>query len=226
NRYLSQRLRKSNKDYIKIANRFKDNWKHSRKLVPKISNIWEIHCNWALKSKYRKYRKMIENKRCLKGNYYLKDDRRKYHMASGNEQLRSWSCFIGLKDDGKVCKNKLCSVCGIIRNGYKLKFVSTGRGTSRFGKGIYFSRTSSKCDDYNGSPKYFKRIGYKVMIVNSVVIGKGYKIAADDTTLTSPPYGFDSILGEPSKNRKLKYDELAIYREEAIRPQYLIVYVA
>jgi len=44
----------------------------------------------------------------------------------------------------------------------------------------------------------------------------------DETTLTSPPAGFDSVLGEVGKS--LKYDEVVVYREDAMNPSYLVMY--
>ena len=31
------------------------------------------------------------------------------------------------------------------------------------------------------------------MLLNKVVVGKGYKMTADNTTLTEPPTGYDSV---------------------------------
>ena len=109
-----------------------------------------------------------------------------------------------------------------------MKYVGTGRISAafqRFGKGIYFSGTSSKSDDYNESSlKKFQGSNYKVMILNKVVVGQGYQLTKDNMKLTEPPPGFNSILGEPSKTGNLNYDEVVVYREEASIPQYLIVY--
>ncbi|CAG8481935.1 15687_t:CDS:2 [Cetraspora pellucida] len=100
-------------------------------------------------------------------------------------------------------------------------------GTKIFGRGIYFSGTSSKSDDYNdGSLKDFYGVSYKVMILNKVVVGKGHPLTVDNMTLTAPPPGYDSVLGEPSQTGNLNYDEVVVYREEASIPQYLIVYKA
>jgi hypothetical protein len=67
-------------------------------------------------------------------------------------------------------------------------------------------------------------VNYKMMLLNKVVVGKGYALTRDAMTLTSPPDGFDSVLGEPSSNGSLNYDEVVVYKEEASIPQYLIIY--
>jgi hypothetical protein len=65
---------------------------------------------------------------------------------------------------------------------------------------------------------------YKMMLLNKVVVGKGYALTRDAMTLTSPPDGYDSVLGEPSAAGNLNYDEVVVYKEAASIPQYLIVY--
>ena len=34
---------------------------------------------------------------------------------------------------------------------------------------------------------------WKAMLLNKVVVGKGYKMTVDNTTLTEPPAGYDSV---------------------------------
>ena len=34
---------------------------------------------------------------------------------------------------------------------------------------------------------------WKAMLLNKVVVGKGYKMTVDNTTLTQPPAGYDSV---------------------------------
>ncbi|CAG8581790.1 22451_t:CDS:10, partial [Gigaspora margarita] len=85
--------------------------------------------------------------------------------------------------------------------------------------------TSSKSDDYNsGSLNILNNISYKVMFLNKVVVGKGCLLTKDNGKLSSPPTGYDSILGEPSTNGSLNYDEIVVFKDEASIPQYLIVY--
>ncbi|KAG9022489.1 hypothetical protein FS842_006149 [Serendipita sp. 407] len=85
----------------------------------------------------------------------------------------------------------------------------------------YTTATSSKSDSYstNGSTS-----SYKAIIMTKVVVGRGYKMTQNAQTLTAPPTGFHSVLGEPVQGGKLNYDELVVYDNDAIRPAYLIVY--
>ena len=113
----------------------------------------------------------------------------------------------------------------------------------RFGSGVYTSSTSSKSNDYSSNVKPSKQ---KAMLLNKVVVGKGYKMTQDNTTLTAPPAGYDSVclhnvfgclsgvdcawmiqvLAEVSLGGSLNYDELVCYTENAIRPSYLLMYDA
>ncbi|TCD67833.1 hypothetical protein EIP91_011895 [Steccherinum ochraceum] len=90
----------------------------------------------------------------------------------------------------------------------------------RFGAGIYTSATSSKANDYtcNAVPARTR-----VMLLNWVVMGKTIKMTEGDTTLTEPPTGYDSVVGEPGGD--LNYDESIVYDNDAIRPAFLVVYI-
>jgi len=60
------------------------------------------------------------------------------------------------------------------------------------------------------------------MLLNSVVMGKTVKLRTNDESLTQPPSGFDSVIGEPGGD--LNYDESIVYTNDAIRPLYLVIY--
>lgn len=60
----------------------------------------------------------------------------------------------------------------------------------RFGAGIYTSSTSSKSNDYSNNVKPSRQ---KAILLNKVVVGKGCKMAQDNTKLTAPPPGYDSV---------------------------------
>ncbi|CAG8497018.1 933_t:CDS:2 [Dentiscutata heterogama] len=93
---------------------------------------------------------------------------------------------------------------------------------------IYFSTTSSKCDNFNANLLENRNgVNYKVILLNNVVLGRIYKPLENDFSLTSPPPGYDSVCGDPNivKNLKdLKHNEIIVYKEEASIPQFLIVY--
>ena len=80
---------------------------------------------------------------------------------------------------------------------------------------------------------------WKAVLLNKVVIGRGYSLKVNDTTLTGPPAGYDSVSIVPFRyfrwvlmkgqvigevGVKLNYDELVVYDNDAIRPSYLVMY--
>jgi len=60
------------------------------------------------------------------------------------------------------------------------------------------------------------------ILLNKVVVGKGYKILNDNPSMTGPPAGYDSVLAEVGGS--LNYDELIVYTNDAVRPSYLVMY--
>lgn len=77
-----------------------------------------------------------------------------------------------------------------------------------FGAGIYTSSTSSKSVSYpstvlrqpfnifgrsNGYSRNDCTSNWKAMLLNKVVVGRGHKMTTNDTTLTKPPAGYDSV---------------------------------
>ncbi|RHZ71895.1 hypothetical protein Glove_249g3 [Diversispora epigaea] len=224
------KLPANSQKYKDVTNQFQLAWKHPHKNIPEIDSIWKIFCTNEMNVRYNIYREEVERNQKLEGKPFPKGGGNRL-MSAGNEQRRfhgtKMSCFIGIKN-GQLCNDKSCAVCCIIKEGYKLRFVGTGTISAafqRFGSGIYFSGTSSKSDDYNeGSLKNHYGTNYKVMLLNNVIVGKGSPLTADNMTLRTAPYGFDSVLGEPSATGNLNYDEVVVYEEAASIPQYLIVY--
>lgn len=128
-------------------------------------------------------------------------------------------CNLGDKGQEQFCTSTSCSLCCILKTSYNLGLFGKKTGWGRFGRGIYTSATSSKSNDYvtNGSSSQLQ-----AMLLNKVVVGKGCKMTHDNTTLTAPPAGYDSVLAEVGGN--LNYDELVVYNNDAIRPSYLVLY--
>jgi hypothetical protein len=60
------------------------------------------------------------------------------------------------------------------------------------------------------------------MLLNDVVMGKTTKLTTTDESLTKPPGGHDSVIGEPGGD--LNYDESIVYNNDAIRASFLIIY--
>ncbi|KAG8990702.1 hypothetical protein FRB94_013171 [Tulasnella sp. JGI-2019a] len=147
-------------------------------------------------------------------------------VAPGNER-QGWHgtprlCRIG---EGPMrtgfCNAENCGVCGIICESFSLDRSGTsgrpGGGFQRFGQGIYTSTASSKSEFYAGDGSQ-----YGAILLTNIVVGNGYKMLVDDQSLTEPPPGYHSVLGEVGV--RLNYDETVVYDEDAIRPSWLVIF--
>ena len=66
------------------------------------------------------------------------------------------------------------------------------------------------------------------VLLAKVVVGNGKRLQQDALTLTAPPDGCDSVLGEVKNATvgNLNHDEVVVYREDACLPRYVFCYVA
>ena len=90
-----------------------------------------------------------------------------------------------------------------------------------------FGHQSSKSHEYPLPEMY--RIGpgehVKKMILCKVARGKIYKTPDNyDTLQGAAPEGCDSVHGDATEKGSLKYDELVVYKEEAVLPFAIVEY--
>ena len=190
--------------------------------MPEVRAIYKIVSTWTNEAKYDQYLSvsliladffaLIEahdysNRVEAEGNFSAQGKSR------GNEDLR-WhgttrECNIGDEGVKKYCSSPSCSLCCIMKTSSGIAFPTN---FGKFGTGIYTSSTSSKlvldlikiiggtaltvvvgftssdCYSQNGCASE-----WKAMLLNKVVVGRGYKMKSENTTLTSPPVGYDSV---------------------------------
>ena len=60
------------------------------------------------------------------------------------------------------------------------------------------------------------------MLLCDVLPGRKYSVQTNAPSLTDAPAGYDSVCGQVGS--KLNFPEIAIYRPEAVLPQYIIIY--
>lgn len=203
------------KTYKSVESQFKQTWRH-KTTCPEVKVIYKIVVSEASLKQYQQYLEAVE----ARGNFIAMGKSR------GNENRR-WhgtkrKCLLGDPGHASFCADGACALCCIIKTSFDLKFFKAATGWGRFGHGIYTSSTSSKSNDYS------KNLGassdLKALLLNKVVVGNGKKLINDDTTLTAPPPGFDSVLAEVASGGSLNYDELIVYQNDAVRPSYLVMY--
>ncbi|CAG8700811.1 732_t:CDS:2 [Cetraspora pellucida] len=210
-----------------ISNQFTSSWKHKNKPIPSVYAVYKIFPNQDLVFKYNDYQDYVEKRRGFgyKGRPFPKGDESR-KMTRGNEQRRfhgtRMKCFLGIETEA-LCSNSECSICGIIKNGFKLSYEGPKSFPwQKFGPGIYFSGTSSKSDYFSKDTKVCNSRKYKAMLLNKVVAGRVLELLEENKNMEGSPSNYDSVVGEPGE--KLNYDELVVYKECACLPRYLIIY--
>ena len=116
-----------------------------------------------------------------------------------------------------LCTDSGCGICGISQKGFRKKRIGKNISFKRFGHGFYLAPNSSKCHDYTqGSHTH------RAMLLCDVLPGNKHVVTTDQTHLTAPPRGYDSVYGQTGS--RLNYPEIVLYDEEAILPRYIIAY--
>ncbi|KIO27721.1 hypothetical protein M407DRAFT_23035 [Tulasnella calospora MUT 4182] len=195
-------------DYRKIARLFETSWKHQHKQLPRIKKIFAVSLPDHLNKSYDEYKGFLEAR-----------------WNGVNEQLMfhgtTRGCSLGEEEqDITLCEEMTCSLCCILRTSFLVSMAgSARRGCNRFGSGIYTSSASSTADHYAIAPWLSDD---KAIIVAKVALGKSSIHYRASENLTAPPWGYDSVIGKVGID--LNDDDQVVYRNEAIRPAYIVIY--
>jgi hypothetical protein len=95
--------------------------------------------------------------------------------------------------------------------------------------GADFALQSSKAQDYPLTPMSLVPVGdhSRIMLVCKVAAGRQKDTTENMPTQQGAPAGFDSVCGRPPQNptgSDLRYDELVVYKEEAVLPYAIVKY--
>jgi len=195
-----------------VASQFEKSWRHQTS-CPTVRAVYKVISTQQNLDKYEAYKDSVEARgQFLNANRTAGNENRRWH-GTGRQ------CDLGDKGCTLLCSSQSCSLCCIVRTSYDLNLFGKKTGWGRFGSGIYTSSTSSKSNDYSKNTSSSK---WKAVLLNKVVVGKGYKMLRDSPLMTAPPAGYDSVLAEVGGT--LKYDELVVYNDDAVRPSYLVMY--
>ena len=116
-----------------------------------------------------------------------------------------------------LCSDGSCGICGISRTGLDRSYIKKNIDFQRFGDGFYLAPNSSKCHDYTRGTN-----GYRAMLLCDVCPGNKYRLERTDQRLKGPPPGYDSVYGQVG--RDLNYEEIVLYKPDAVMPRYIILY--
>ena len=143
---------------------------------------------------------------------------KQYQSSLANQTVESHFHGTTMKCDllstKKPCKTKNCGICEISRHGFDLKKIGTNISFMRFGRGFYLAPNSSKCHDYTQGVTT-----HRSMLLCDVLPGKKHIVKQDQTSLNSPPQGYDSVYGKSGGS--LNYDEIVLYHPPALLPMSL-----
>ncbi|KAK7496119.1 hypothetical protein BaRGS_00012529 [Batillaria attramentaria] len=102
-------------------------------------------------------------------------------------------------------------VAAILKTGLRIMPHSGGR----VGKGIYFASENAKSAGYVGTAG-----NAGIMFLNEVALGKQHCIYNDDSSLTKPPKGYDSVLAVGTQEPDSKLDtKITLDGKEVVVPQ-------
>ncbi|KAJ8600807.1 hypothetical protein CTAYLR_009997 [Chrysophaeum taylorii] len=205
-----------NADHPKVAGvkkQFVETWYHSAR-VPTVIRVL-----------------MIRNSRDVFNHYQA------YAGAKGNVERR-WhgtasECRFGIDLDQPPCTSPTCAVCSIVAESFSLSLAGTSsvggqRRQLRYGQGLYFSKCSSKSNDYAEHSERATPTGtYRVMFLCKVALGSVHQTARPQIDDVNPilKQGYDSVVGlTTADGGTLNYEETVVYNEHAAIPSYLILY--
>ncbi|KAJ3540717.1 hypothetical protein NM688_g6188 [Phlebia brevispora] len=199
-----------------ITNHFRDTWGRSVKLCPSVKSVYKIIPQKAVLNKYAAYRASVEER-----GHFVKFGKRPGNETVGWHGTRR-GCQLGNNEQTTFCTFTTCSLCGIIRTSFDVAYGASGLGFGLgweiLGKGIYTSSSSSKSDKYSFNENW--STPFKAMLLNKVVMGRCYIADKTEGTLQGPPPGYDST----RLPQAATVDDIAVYRNDAIRPSFLVVY--
>lgn len=163
---------------------------------------------------------------------------RQYALNKGTE-VRRWHgtslrCSFGIDIEQPPCADPHCAVCSIFARSFDVALAGTSavgglRRALRYGGGIYFSKCSSKSNDYaNPSERAVAGERYRVMFLCRVSLGRVYHASVGqipDISGIINPLAYDSIVGlTTAEGGELNYEETVVYSGHAAIPSYLVVY--
>ncbi|KZV35121.1 hypothetical protein F511_20214 [Dorcoceras hygrometricum] len=196
----------TSKNIVEII--FQSSWLKKEAPVCKIDRILKVQNTPTTISRFEDYRDTIKTKATRLPKKHPRC------LADGNELLRfhctTLMCSLGLNGSSNLCNSiPTCSVCSIIRNGFK---VATGVST----KGILTTATSGKAHD---SADMLVGRGKRAMLVCRVIAGR-VKRKVELSAGSADDY--DSVAGDSGVYSNL--DELHVFNPRAILPCFVVIY--
>ena len=215
--------------YEQIKRQFADSWDaQTAGPIPTVQRVLQVRNPAPVFERYEAYKQSL-----AQAGRPVTEERR-FH-ATGMR------CSFGIDQGQRPCEDAACNVCSIAQTSFKLARAGGGPltanwgGVLRYGRGLYFSKTSSKSHSYGGDSERDRRgQKHRCMFLCKVALGSPLRTAEeriDDTQIDAYVRArarggqYDSVVGlTTAEGGKLNYEESVVFDEAAAIPSYLIVY--
>eukprot|EP00930_Biecheleria_cincta_P053130 TRINITY_DN3848_c0_g3_i1.p1 TRINITY_DN3848_c0_g3~~TRINITY_DN3848_c0_g3_i1.p1 ORF type:complete len:431 (+),score=34.47 TRINITY_DN3848_c0_g3_i1:52-1344(+) len=227
------RLDPNSGKYMDLAKQYQITWDKGGKAkmqMPAIKDIWDV-TNYSLKSQFDTRCQQIGNVGTFgKGT------------SPGNVQRRFHGTKMKCTFSGSPCNDSSCGVCGIIKNGFQMKYAIKGKKPSSlfFGRGLYSTSASSSAVRYAKT----KTTVDGAVFIALVACGKCERLDGSNLTDTrledqdgapsgchsrvvDNPHGAKSYINLASLHGDpLLYcdDEVVVFDDDAMLPRYVITF--
>lgn len=187
----------SGKAFAKVSDIFQRKWDTRKGNYPAIDCILSI-TNSSVRNQWDTYRSALQS-------------------TNVEEHFHGTILSCNIVRTRQLCLNPKCGICGISKTGFDPMRIGSHVDFQRFGYGFYLAPNSSKCHDYTEGSN-----DVRAMLLCEVCPGNKFERTTKDPKLTAPPRGYDSVYGKTGV--ELNYEEITVYKSEAILPKYIIVY--
>ena len=233
--YVISMLTNRHPKYKGIKDQFLATWLHDG-AKPTVMRIYQVRNPRQVFTTYSSYKDSLAASAAGSDIRSAVNETRRWHGTS-----MSASCSFGIDINQRPCTDPACAVCTICATSFNLKHSGraalggSARRNLRYGRGLYFSRVSSKSNDYNESTERHVPQGRtRIMFLCKVALGAEWKVTeADlreqdiDANVAARGYGgrAHSVTGlTVGDGGALNYEENVVYANDAAIPSYLIVY--
>lgn len=233
-------------NYSNVKRQFWEGWVHPGS-KPTVMRVYEIKNPTPVYQSYKNYIAELERD----GTDVAASKKRRFHGTSMDPK-----CRFGIDQTQPPCTSESCAVCCIAARGFDLSLSKRGPGAQawggglRYGSGHYFSKASSKSNDYAyASERQGKATGgsapdgtsavaqFRCVFMCTVILGTSLNATQSHLSedqlkpvlkprLLDGAYGLhDSVTGLTTDDGgALNYEENVVYDDCCAIPSYLIVY--
>lgn len=216
--YALSEITNQHPKYAGVKSQFCESWAHPTP-VPTVLRVFQVRNAMDVLARYEACKAELEQQ---PGG--AREERRFHGTSLGR------CCSFGSNLAARPCEDSDCAVCAIASRSFDFSLPTRFPNRAlRYGQGGYFSRHSSKSNDYADASD---RGGVRVMFLAKVLLGRVHEtkqeyLADGELHFILKGRGgqHDSIRGLTRKDGGLlNFEENVIYKEEHALPSYLIVY--